>query len=181
MNFNLKIAGKDLPVQCDIKDDGTLSATVDGIPYEARFRVISPNHIHLEAGGRGMNVYLADDPSGKLVNIGGTTWLVQDADVMAQAGSRRKGVKDLPQEVTPPMPSVVVHIMVAEGDRVEKGSGVVVVSAMKMETTLQAPFAGMVLKVNVAEGDKVMPGQILVDIRKEEEAQDQDQVRNNAA
>jgi biotin carboxyl carrier protein len=38
-----------------------------------------------------------------------------------------------------------------------------------METTLQAPFKGKVLKINVAEGEKVMPGQILVDIEKEEE------------
>jgi biotin carboxyl carrier protein len=76
--------------------------------------------------------------------------------------------------VTPPIPSVVVRILVAEGDRVEKGKGVVVVSAMKMETTLQAPFAGTVLKVNVAEGDKVMPGEILVNIEKEEAAQEQE-------
>jgi len=171
MNYNLKIAGKDLPVQCEISEDGILSATVDGRAYEVRFRVVSPNHIHLEAGGRSMNVHLADDTSGKLINIGGTTWLVQDADALAQAGTRRRGLKDIPQEVTPPMPSVVVRIMVAEGDRVEKGACVVVVSAMKMETTLQAPFAGTVLKVNVAEGDKVMPGQILVDIEKEEEEQ----------
>ncbi|HPS94887.1 MAG TPA: biotin/lipoyl-binding protein, partial [Deltaproteobacteria bacterium] len=82
---------------------------------------------------------------------------------------RRRGLKELPQEVTPPMPSVVVRIMVGEGDPVEKGQGVVVVSAMKMETTLQAPFKGKVLKVNAAEGDKVMPGQILVDIEREDE------------
>jgi len=60
--------------------------------------------------------------------------------------------------------------MVSEGDDVEKGQGVVVVSAMKMETTLQAPFKGKVVQINVAEGDKVMPGQILVDIEREKEA-----------
>jgi biotin carboxyl carrier protein len=67
------------------------------------------------------------------------------------------------------MPSVVVRIMTAEGDEVKKGQGVVVVSAMKMETTLQAPFKGRVLKINVAEGEKVMPGQVLVDIEREED------------
>jgi len=44
-----------------------------------------------------------------------------------------------------------------------------VVSAMKMETTLQAPFSGRVARVNVAEGEKVMPGQVLVDIVREKE------------
>ena len=69
------------------------------------------------------------------------------------------------------MPSVVECIMVAEGDLVEKGQSVIVVSAMKMETTLQAPFKGKVLKINVAQGDKVMPGQILAEIEREEEGQ----------
>jgi biotin carboxyl carrier protein len=63
--------------------------------------------------------------------------------------------------------------MVTEGDLVEKGQGVMVVSAMKMETTLQAPYKGKVLKINVAEGDKVMPGQILAVIEREGEGKPQ--------
>jgi 3-methylcrotonyl-CoA carboxylase alpha subunit len=82
---------------------------------------------------------------------------------------------ELPQEITPPMPSVVVRIMIAEGDLVEKGQSVMVVSAMKMETTLQAPFKGKVLKINVAEGDKVMPGQILAVIERKEESESKPQ------
>jgi len=62
-----------------------------------------------------------------------------------------------------------VRIMASPGDRVEKGQAVAVVSAMKMETTLQAPFTGTVTRVNTAEGEKVMPGQILMDIEREEE------------
>ena len=65
--------------------------------------------------------------------------------------------------------------MVAEGDLVEKGQRIIVVSDMKMEETLQAPFKGKVLKINVAEGDKVMPGQILVDIEREEEGENKSQ------
>jgi biotin carboxyl carrier protein len=56
--------------------------------------------------------------------------------------------------------------MVSEGDEVEKGQSVVVVSAMKMETTLSAPFKGKVTRINVKEGQKVMPGEMLVDIEK---------------
>jgi 3-methylcrotonyl-CoA carboxylase alpha subunit len=62
------------------------------------------------------------------------------------------------------MPAVVIAVCVNEGDRIEKGQKVVVVSAMKMETTLVAPYNGMVTRVNVRENDKVMPGDILVDI-----------------
>ena len=64
---------------------------------------------------------------------------------------------------------IVSGLQVAEGDRVEKGQGVVVVMAMKMEATIGAPYPGRVVKINVAKGDKVMPGQILVEIEKEGE------------
>jgi biotin carboxyl carrier protein len=166
MNYTLRIAGQDIPIDADLNDDGAIKATINGRDVLGEFRIISTNQIHLEVDGIGINAYLTDNQEGKLINVGGITYLVQDADALAQAGLRRSSLKELPQVVTPPMPSVVVRIMIAEGDEVKKGQGVVVVSAMKMETTLQAPFTGKVLKINIAEGEKVMPGQVLVDIER---------------
>jgi len=77
---------------------------------------------------------------------------------------------ETPGEVTPPMPAVVVRILIHEGDRVKRGQGLIVVTAMKMETTLVAPSDGRVKKINTSEGAKVVPGEILVEI--EEEAKD---------
>jgi biotin carboxyl carrier protein len=171
MDYNLKIGGQTLPVEADLKDDGTLLARIGEKSFTTRCQIISENRIHMEVEGIGRNIYLADNGDGKLINVNGTTYLVQDADALARNGTRKRSSKELPREITPPMPSVVECIMVAEGDLVEKGQSVIVVSAMKMEATLQAPFKGKVLKINVAQGDKVMPGQILVDIEREEEGQ----------
>ena len=55
------------------------------------------------------------------------------------------------------------------GDRVRKGQGLVVVSAMKMEMTLSAPYAGTVTLVSTEAGAKVSPGEILVEIEPEAE------------
>jgi 3-methylcrotonyl-CoA carboxylase alpha subunit len=173
MHYTLRIAGRDIPVEANVTEEGALDAVVDGRSILARYRVVSPNQIHLEIDGASVNAYVADDHEGKLINVQGMTYGVQDADVLAQAGPRRRGLADLPQEITPPMPAVVVRILVAEGDIVEKGQGVIVVSAMKMETTLRAPFNGKVLKINVADGEKVMPGQILVDIERQEASPEQ--------
>jgi biotin carboxyl carrier protein len=68
------------------------------------------------------------------------------------------------------MPAVVVKIMVAVGQQVKAGEGLVVVSAMKMETTLSAPFDARVVKINVAVDDKVAPGDTLVDLEAVENA-----------
>ncbi|MFN3535585.1 MAG: acetyl-CoA carboxylase biotin carboxyl carrier protein subunit, partial [Desulfatiglandales bacterium] len=56
-----------------------------------------------------------------------------------------------------------------EGDLVKEGEPLVVVSAMKMEYTLKAPYGGRVKKVNTRVGAKVNPGDILVDIERTEE------------
>ena len=75
-----------------------------------------------------------------------------------------------PQNVTPPMPSVVVKVLVENGDAVTKGQGLVIVSAMKMETTLNAPYDGVVTGIHAEEGGKVMPGDILVDVKKNDDS-----------
>jgi len=67
------------------------------------------------------------------------------------------------------MPAVVVRIFVQVGEHVKKGQRIIVVSAMKMETTLSAPYNGKVARINAAINDKVAPGQILVEIEKEGE------------
>jgi biotin carboxyl carrier protein len=66
----------------------------------------------------------------------------------------------------------VVRILAEVGQSVTKGTPLVVVSAMKMEITLSAPYDGVVTAVNSEEGAAVSPGEILVDIEKqvEEEA-----------
>lgn len=72
-----------------------------------------------------------------------------------------------PALVTPPMPGVVARVLVAVGERVVAGQGVVTVSAMKLEVTLRAPRGGVVVAVRVAPGDRVSPGDRLVDVDEE--------------
>jgi len=63
-----------------------------------------------------------------------------------------------------PMSGTVVAVMVAAGDRVEKGAPLMVLEAMKMEHTIAAPAAGVVTAVNFRAGDRVKEGADLVDV-----------------
>ena len=67
--------------------------------------------------------------------------------------------------VRAPMPGRVVKVLVEQGGAVEKGAGVVVVEAMKMENELFAPLSGCVERVFVSAGDAVERGAPLVEIR----------------
>lgn len=162
MEYKLK-NGEDV-IKLDVETDGEerFHASIGERRYEVRYRRISDHQIHLTIDGRQVMAFVADTPEGKTVMVDGRTWLLEDA---AARQTRRRGARqDGPKQVSPPMPAVVTKLLVAEGDRVEKGQAVVVVSAMKMDTTLTSPFDGVVTRINVAEGDKVTPKQVLVDI-----------------
>ncbi len=66
--------------------------------------------------------------------------------------------------VTAPMPGTVIRVAVKPGDRVEARQPLVVLEAMKMETSLVAPYAAVVSAVLVGEGDVVAGGAILVEL-----------------
>lgn len=68
-----------------------------------------------------------------------------------------------------PMPSLVVEVRVAIGDRVEKGQAVVVLESMKTETVLRAPVDGVIKAVGCTKGEMVEEGRELVVIEESEE------------
>ncbi len=64
--------------------------------------------------------------------------------------------------VTAPFPAIVAELLVAPGEHVAGGDGVVVIEAMKMLHTLAASGPGAVDEVRVAPGDQVAGDQVLV-------------------
>ncbi len=57
----------------------------------------------------------------------------------------------------------MLQVKCKAGDQVEKGQALLVIEAMKMETTIAAPVSGRVKSVAVAAGDAVRESQTLVE------------------
>ena len=64
-------------------------------------------------------------------------------------------------ELVAQMPGKVVRVHIEAGATVEKGAGVVVVEAMKMQNEMRSPRAGVVVSINVKPGDTVNAGDVL--------------------
>jgi biotin carboxyl carrier protein len=62
------------------------------------------------------------------------------------------------------MPGRIVRVMVARGDSVRKGAGLLVLEAMKMQNEIQSPADGVVDEVLVQDGQTVESGAELVRI-----------------
>ena len=74
------------------------------------------------------------------------------------------------QSANSPMPGQVLRILVAEGQAVKPGDGLVVLEAMKMEQTIKATIQGVVRAVLVKPAQVVAPGEMLVEIEAAEDA-----------
>ena len=64
-------------------------------------------------------------------------------------------------EVRIPMDGTVIEVRVSAGDKVKQGQAVLVMEAMKMETTLRAGTDGTIGDMNLEPGDSVRKGQVV--------------------
>ncbi len=67
-------------------------------------------------------------------------------------------------ECRAPLPGAITKVLVAAGDTVDEGDGLVVLEAMKMEHTLRADGAGTVSEVHCAPGDQVDLHDLLISL-----------------
>jgi biotin carboxyl carrier protein len=66
------------------------------------------------------------------------------------------------QEIAASMPGKVIRVLVALGDAVEEGQGLVVVEAMKMQNEMKSPKAGRVAEVRARPDATVGAGEVLM-------------------
>jgi biotin carboxyl carrier protein len=168
MEYNLIVNQKKNSIDTEILDQG-LKAEIGNRIYDASFINISDHQILLEINGKIYNAFVCNNKGRKTIIVKGRSYDVADAGLLEQSSSTKKTRINTTTIVASPMPAMVISVLTEVGDKVIKGQGLVIVSAMKMETTLFAPFDGTVSKVNTKEGDKVMPADILVDIDKDGE------------
>jgi 3-methylcrotonyl-CoA carboxylase alpha subunit len=68
--------------------------------------------------------------------------------------------------LTTPLPGVVVAVSVAPGQQVTAGEVLMVIEAMKMEHSINAPYAGTVRAIHFARGARVPEGSALLELER---------------
>ena len=89
-----------------------------------------------------------------------------DISGIASVGGQSESASDVPatggEPVSAPLAGNVVKVLVKPGQRVSEGESIVVLEAMKMETSVSAPADGAIVEVKVQAGDSCSVGDVLV-------------------
>jgi biotin carboxyl carrier protein len=137
---------------------------LDGEERAADVETPEPGVYSILMDGRGYEARIEEDPRGMAVVIDGRRFEIAVRDPRRLARGERAPDGTAVETVAAPMPGKVVRVLVAPGDEVEAGQGIVVVEAMKMQNELKAARAGRVASVPAKEGATVTAGETLATI-----------------
>ncbi|MCF8480045.1 MAG: acetyl/propionyl/methylcrotonyl-CoA carboxylase subunit alpha [Rhodospirillum sp.] len=134
--FEVDLPGGDrVDVRGELEPDGGLSAEISGLGRRATVVRLGEDLVVLAKGKQ---------------HVLGVVSAIGEVDSAVGGG------------LSAPMPGKVVQVMVAPGDAVTKGQALLVLEAMKMETTIAAPADGVVKEVCFSAGDQVNDGAALI-------------------
>ncbi len=92
--------------------------------------------------------------------------IVKDTNIKSTVVAKLKADRDNENHIGATMPGTVIKVLVEKGDKVNKGDHLMITEAMKMETTVQAPYTGIVKDLHVANGEAIQTGDLLLELTK---------------
>ena len=167
MKLNAELAGNQHEIEIR-REAAKVFAHVDGREYELTVSQPEPGMYVVNHSGKVHEISVSPDagtPGSANVRVGSNEFAIRITDpkrLRSAAGADAFG--DGPAEIKTAMPGKVVRVLVAAGADVEKGDGVVVVEAMKMQNELKAPKSGVIKEIRVAEGSTVAAGETLATV-----------------
>jgi pyruvate carboxylase len=92
--------------------------------------------------------------------------VVIDESAKVTVTAKQKVDPSNPSQIGASMPGTVIKVLVEQGEKVKKGDHLMITEAMKMETTVQAPFDGRVKSISVQNGEGISAGDLLIELEK---------------
>ena len=146
-------------------EDGHVAAEVGGRVYDLQVRQPSPESFLFFLGASVYECRVSEHATSKEVfdvDIRGRSYAVTIVDPKRlRSGQNSDRHHHGVTEIQAPMPGKVVRVQVEAGASIEKGAGIVVVEAMKMQNEMKSPREGVVVSIKVKAGDTVNAGDVL--------------------
>jgi biotin carboxyl carrier protein len=160
MTYDIAIDGKHYRLDLN-QVEGRWSCRLDGREVEVDAVLARRDVLSLRIGNQAYEVKCERVGSDTHIWVGSMRYAAEVRDPRSLRGRGRTADEHGPKKLTAPMPGKVVRILVAQGDEVEAGAGILVVEAMKMQNEVKSPKKGIIQKIHVREGASVNAGDVL--------------------
>lgn len=167
------VAGRqfNLEITEDSEREGAFVVTVDGEKLPVDVIELKPTSITMGIDGK-VGFFEFTRKQGKLaeMNMGNQGFATEvktpqeeQLRLLLEKYAREGAGPSAQKRITAPMPGKILDIYVKEGEKVELGTVVAVLEAMKMENELTSTVSGVVKKVAVTNGEVVTRDALLIE------------------
>lgn len=154
MKVSVEIAGRPREIDLDAIGDGT----------GAQIAAVEPGVYSVLQNGHSYEARIEESDGRVIVFIDGHRFEVEIRDPRRWSRQAGKPGVEGRLNVAAPMPGKIVRLLVAAGDTVTAGQGLLVMEAMKMQNEMKAPKAGQVVSLTARVGATVAAGEVLAAI-----------------
>ena len=158
MTRETTVNGVTWPIRLEVEGD-RVAAHWGAEESVLNVRAVEPGVYHVLHEGRSVTVVMAEH--GCAV-ADGRVFAVTVTDPRSAAAGNGAGARSGQLKIASPMPGKVIRVLVAAGEAVTAGQGLVVVEAMKMQNEMQAPRDATVVTVNAVDAATVVAGEVLM-------------------
>jgi biotin carboxyl carrier protein len=164
MAFIAKMGEQDYLVEIEENGKSVHRVSVDGNEFVVDGKKTGRTNYSLIVDNRSFEIEVDNTDDEYRVLVDGRNYRIHLVDERrVRIGSAQSGLElQGRQSISVPMPGKIVAVLATEGDTVEKGQGLVIVEAMKMENEVRSPIAGEVKEIKVKPGDTVEGGAVLL-------------------
>lgn len=155
ISFEVNNAGEG----CRLERGGTVT--------EMKALAVNKNTFRINRNGRWTNVYVAADENRYYIWVEGRQFVLDKLMVEEKSFGEQDTATGDTQKVFAPMPGSIVKVMVEAGQKISEGEPLIIVEAMKMETTLYSSIDGTVTGINAVKGEQVNTDKVLITVEKE--------------
>lgn len=170
MIIQVQLDGEDEPRRYDVRranGEVCVRRLPDGEALCIDWRAPEPHVYSLLVEGRSYELHIDEDERDEeslAVHVLGRIVHARAADARRRRVASSTAGPDGTVKLSAPMPGRVVKILAPENTVVNRGDGIIVLEAMKMENELKAPRDGTVTHIAVREGQGVEGGAHLATI-----------------
>ena len=164
--YQATVNGKKFQIEWDGKKP---QGKLNNVPFEVDMQTISEGKSHWLQDNKSYNVEVVQmdaETKTAIIKVNGHPYTVELKDryddLIKSLGMEGAG-KNKGAVLKAPMPSMVLDILVKEGDTIEKDTPLLILEAMKMENVIKSPTSGSIKKIVAVKGTAVEKNSVLME------------------